>query len=501
MLCSVFRGLRRGHALDVGHLPPPARAVGHEAAVALNEAAAHQRVHRHAPHLAPREGRDLAAAVQSLGADDLAPVQIHRGVVGVHAGLDAPLRAGEAEGARRGLGRQARVVLERQPPARDLRQHQRQLRLDAGKAAIGVPDDGPRLLLGRVRRVVGGDHVHHAGAQRRPDRRAVGVLAHGRVDADDGAEARAVAGVEQEVAGAGLARDVHAAALGVGEGHQFCGRGDVQHVDARAGPFGKRRRAPHGLDRDDRRPRVEVRERVGAPRRHQVRLATRHDGGRLGVQRDPQAVARDDLEPLQHRARGGRGQVAEGVAHEALEGVGAGRDQPVELAKVVLREQAVEAEIHAGFPRRLLLRTQLQGRARGRVRVGHLEHGRRAAHGGGAGAPILLVGVARLAEMHVHVDGAGEEVEARDVHHLLRLRQRRAGREQRLHQPVPDRHVGAEAAAAVHDGAAAQQQVRHSAAHPPSTGRSAPVICRAASEARKTQALATSASVLTRRSA
>ena len=72
---------------------------------------------------------------------------------------------------------------------------------------------------------------------------------------------------------AGLAGDVDAARLGFAQRPQFGGRRDVQHVNAGAGPFGENRGAADGLDRDDRRPRVEMRDRLGAAGGAQPRLA------------------------------------------------------------------------------------------------------------------------------------------------------------------------------------------------------------------------------------
>ena len=63
---------------------------------------------------------------------------------------------------------------------------------------------------------------------------------------------------------AGLAGDLDAARFGLGQRPQLGGRRDVQHMDARARPFGKDGRACDRFDRDDRRTRRQMRDRLGA---------------------------------------------------------------------------------------------------------------------------------------------------------------------------------------------------------------------------------------------
>jgi hypothetical protein len=55
-------------------------------------------------------------------------------------------------------------------------------------------------------------------------------------------------------------------------------------MDARAGPFREDGGAAHGLDRDHRRPRGEMGERIETARIAHARLASLHDGIGLGVQ-------------------------------------------------------------------------------------------------------------------------------------------------------------------------------------------------------------------------
>ena len=77
----------------------------------------------------------------------------------------------------------AHVVRDRHAAAVHLGQHDRHLRLHAGEAAVALPAARARLLFGQMRRVVGRDHVHHALAQRLPQRFLVPRLADRWIDA------------------------------------------------------------------------------------------------------------------------------------------------------------------------------------------------------------------------------------------------------------------------------------------------------------------------------
>ncbi len=59
-------------------------------------------------------------------------------------------------------------------------------------------------------------------------------------------------------------------------------------------------------------------------------------------------------------------------------------------------------------------------RAGRRDGIGHIEDGRDAAEGrsGGAAFPIFLVRIARIAEMHVHIDGARQDMQTAGVESL-----------------------------------------------------------------------------------
>ena len=126
--------------------------------------------------------------------------------------------------------------------------------------------------------------------------------------------------------------------------------------------------------------------------------------------------------PLEQRAVGWRRQVAEGIADEGLEAGDAAREQLFQVVDGVVAEQAVDAEVDVGRFGRLLLQPQGLDGAGGRVGVGHLEHGRDAAACGRrrTGLPGFLVRIARVAEVHMTVDRARQEVEAVGAHFLAR---------------------------------------------------------------------------------
>ena len=99
-----------------------------------------------------------------------------------------------------------------------------------------------------------------------------------------------------------------------------------------------------------------------------------------------------------------------------------------------------------GFCSGRLLFAQFLRRTRRRIGVGHFEHGCRATHGGrsGTGAPIFLMRIARLTEMHMHVNRARQDVFAGNIHGFARGRHG-FGRPYRQDQPILDRNIGAEA--------------------------------------------------------
>ena len=109
--------------------------------------------------------------------------------------------------------------------------------------------------------------------------------------------------IEQEVRHDGFNREPDAARLGRAKGRKFVSRRDVEHVNARAGPFRQQRRSRYSLDGDDGGTRGEMRKRVAPAGALEAGLTVRHDGGGLGMERDPHAVRGEDLEAFEHRAR------------------------------------------------------------------------------------------------------------------------------------------------------------------------------------------------------
>jgi len=156
----------------------------------------------------------------------------------------------------------------------------------------------------------------------------------------------------------------------------------VRDVQSRAGPLGEHHRTrtlPRW--RRLRGPRGEVRERIGAPGGLELRLAARHDRGVLRVHRAAQPEPCEDLEALEHRPHpmvpAGRRRCLP-MKHLKLETPAGG--ERLELADIVLVEQAVDAIVDVGLARRdALLDLQRFQRAGRRIGVWHLEHGGHAA--------------------------------------------------------------------------------------------------------------------------
>jgi hypothetical protein len=167
--------------------------------------------------------------------------------------------------------------------------------------------------------VVGRYQVDDAVAQSFPETQLMPLLPNRRIDADDRTVILVSALVEQEIMRAGLAGDVDPARLCLAQGAQLIGRGDMQDVDTRACPFREHGGARDRLDGDNGRPRGQVGEGVVTSRCLQPLLPPSHDGGGLGMKCNPQATLGDDLEAFEHGTRRGRGEIAEGIAHEAFE--------------------------------------------------------------------------------------------------------------------------------------------------------------------------------------
>jgi hypothetical protein len=99
--------------------------------------------------------------------------------------------------------------------------------------------------------------------------------------------------------------------------------------------------------------------------------------------------------------------------------------RPLQFAEVVRRGADIEAVVHHAFlcrQRELLL--QRGDRDRRGLCVGHLQKRRHAPFGAGEapGVQVLFMFQPRLAEVHLVVDNARQEMEARRVDHLVGLR-------------------------------------------------------------------------------
>ena len=197
-------------------------------------------------------------------------------------------------------------------------------------------------------------------------------------------------------------------------------RRDVQHMDARPRRPRDRDQPPGAAQR-----RLHVAPQVVARRvaRHAQRLALGEPRLVLGMEGGAPARAaedRGDTLVVGDEQRPGRG------AHEHLDAGGARQAlQLGDVGGVLPRSTDPEGEVamHAvARPRHLVGERRL---ARGeRIGVGHLEHGGDAAEHRRprAGFEVLLVGQAGLAEMHLGVDDAGQEVEAAGVDLFARAR-------------------------------------------------------------------------------
>ena len=110
-------------------------------------------------------------------------------------------------------------------------------------------------------------------------------------------------------------------------------------------------------------------------------------------------------------------QIAGGRSHEHLDRRGAFQHfEPRKIVDVVRRGAGIEGEIamHAARRPRDLIGERLGGYGR-RIGIRHVEHRRDAAQHGGAAAAfqVLAILAAGLAEMHMAVDDAGQDVQAR----------------------------------------------------------------------------------------
>ena len=176
------------------------------------------------------------------------------------------------------------------------------------------------------------------------------------------------------------------------------------------------RGAAHRFDRDNGGPRGDVRQRIAPACARQPVLPPLHDRVGLGMQRNALAGRRHDLERFEHGAGGRRGDLAERVAHVKLEADDAAVDELGDMSRSCPRQADRRGQNQRTpcLAAMACLAASACGGAGRRNGVRHIEHRGDAAERGrrGPGPPILLVRIARIAEMHVDVDGAGKDVQA-----------------------------------------------------------------------------------------
>jgi hypothetical protein len=150
------------------------------------------------------------------------------------------------------------------------------------------------------------------------------------------------------------------------------------------------------------------------------RLAPFHDRIGLGMQRDPLAGRRDDLERFQHRARRGRGDAAEGVAHIELEADDAALNQRADVLDAVFAQHRRGRNRHRPSAAILCFSASASG-----VPVVGSVFGMSntvvTPPNAAAAVPlaqVFLVGIAGIAKMHVNVDRAGQDMKTGRVERL-----------------------------------------------------------------------------------
>ncbi len=361
------------------------------------------------------------AVLEGRGVDGVLGVGTPEHEIGVTTDGDGALATGEPGKARR----------RRAHPLDDVT-HAVTTRLrggpDGGEADLQGRDPAPglhevagarALHLRRGRRVVGDHLVDEALAERIPQLLAVVRLADGRRALEGGGAVRDLLGGEREVVRARLDGERYARVAGAAEGGERIRRGEMNDVRARAGLL---RDAQHEIDggvlggaRARRQVRV-VATRVEAER---GLLALGERLGELGVHEQRRAEARD----LGHAgAELGLVYVRElgdaALGEEALEGQHAFLEEVAQAAVrtgVAGNEPAAQRDVDAGL---LLERAHLGAEAfeRGGRRHAverHVDEGGDAARGrrAGRGGEALPLGAARLVDVDVRVDEAGQDAE------------------------------------------------------------------------------------------
>ena len=212
---------------------------------------------------------------------------------------------------------------------------------------------------------------------------------------------------------AGLARRVDAAGARGGDERDAAAGRHVHDVQRAARLLREGERAADRLQLGDDRPRGEVVAHRRAPLGDGPAGERGRDRVALGVHRDRQPEPRGARHPLEQRqVVGGRELLDAARRHEGLEADDAARGQLVEPVEVARHEPAPQRDVDVRAPRRRrdlgVERGAVDGR-RDRVER-HVDRARRAAGGErrGAGVEALPVRAARVVEVDVRVDGAGQ---------------------------------------------------------------------------------------------
>ena len=358
------------------------------------------------------------------------------------------------------MGGLVRHLLDRQFAGLDVLDHRRQGVLHQrqtgrrGKVAL-------RLLVPRVRGMVGGDDVDAVFLHRLLDRQLVGAALDRRIAFEVRAERRVPGVVEEEVMHAGFGGDALARQRPRREQAELLGGGDVQHVQARAVRLRQRHRQRRGLvagiHRADARMLGEGDVVAEARRR---RGFVGENGRRVfAVRGDEQRTVREDalqgaFVVHQH--------VARGRAHEHLDAAGLGDVHRLDRFQVVVGGAQIEGEVGHRAPRGAGVLVEQRGVVhRLRIAVRHLHHagdaaGRRRA---GFAGDVALVLEARFAEMHLVVDHARQQPRAgqRD---LLRADGAETAADA-FDAAIADGHVGNEAPPLVDDRGFLQHPIGH----------------------------------------
>ena len=384
--------------------------------------------------------------------------------VGVVAGAQEAL-GGQLELPRGLLGHHLGHPGQRDQPVHRAVQQHRVLLLDAGGAGVAGPAVLPAdLLLGPgVGGVVRREHVDGAVVEGPPDGLSV-VVGH-PVRQGVGAELLDVGPARQEQRPVvDLAAHRHAPLLGPAHQlHRPLGL-HVNDVELGAGGLGHLQDHCDGGVPDQA---VVSGQSLGVGGGAAVApvpvglLGDVHDGLVVGVDHERQPGGADGLEHAQQvpvvldAGAAGMGVVPAGVDHHVdLEGGHPGVGHGLHLGQHAGHRVVVPVDDALGVVEVEQLLEDLAGLG-DRVEVGHPEHGGHSPGGGrgGAGADVLLVDVAGLAQVHVHVDHARQHPLAGRVDALNPLGQRHgAGGGDGRDLLARDEHVGRLGARSRHHG-------------------------------------------------